>query len=285
MKNLFALSLAISCTILCAAQNVGIGTTTPAHKLDLAGGRMRIQHSAAGTAGIWFDGPSFLHRSFFGTMNDSHAGIFGSGGTGWNFVMNTNNGNTGIGTTAPTARLDINGTLRIRQNGATAGSTLHAVDAQGNTEWFAPVAFKVLGYSAGGDILFPTNTWQDINFGSNISYNHGNGYSPATSEFVAPQKGLYNLKSKLTFLSQTYGVRQRLKLRRNGVVSTIEQSVNNPLDEALSHYTILLDTDYMLEAGDAVWVEAFAVDVNSSQIIVSDATDYTWFSGRLITPF
>lgn len=92
--------------------NVGIGTSAPLFRLDI-NGRMRIQNSA-NSAGIWFDGITLPVRSFIGIMNDTYTGIYGGGGSGWNFVMNATNGNTGIGTTAPTAKLDLNGSLRIK---------------------------------------------------------------------------------------------------------------------------------------------------------------------------
>ena len=284
MKKSFPVIICILLVLSGQAQNVGIGTTTPAHKLDVAG-RLRIQHSAAGTAGIWLDGPTIPQRSFIGTFNDNHVGIWGGAGASWSFVMNVEDGYIGIGTQAPTARLDVNGSLRIRQNGATAGSSLHAVDALGNTEWFAPIAFNVKGYSAGANITFPGLSWRDINFGSNIEYNFGSGYNSTTSEFVAPQTGLYQFKSQLHFSANCALVSQRLRLRRNGVVSTITHTENQPGSEVgMATFTSLMDIDVMLQAGDAVWIEAYGQHVSNLSINITGNGLYTWFSGRMLIP-
>ena len=116
------------------AQNVGIGTTQPAYKLDVAG-RLRLQNTAQ-TAGIWFDGTTTPLRSFIGTVNNDHVGIYGAGSS-WQMVMNVNTGDVGIGHTAPTANLDVNGSLRFRggafPNQPKPGATLQALDDNGNT--------------------------------------------------------------------------------------------------------------------------------------------------------
>lgn len=94
-----------------ATGNVGIGNTSPVYKLDLSG-RLRIRN-AAGTAGVYFDGTTLPTRSFVGTLNEDHMGFWGGGGAGWNLVMNVNNGNTGIGASAPTAKLEVNGYTKL----------------------------------------------------------------------------------------------------------------------------------------------------------------------------
>lgn len=265
------------------AGNIGIGTATPAYKLDLLG-RMRFQHNGGTvTAGAWYDGTTLPARSFIGTLDDNHMGIFGTGGAGWNFVMNVNNGNVGVGTSAPTAKLDVNGALRIRQTGATAGSSLHATDDLGNAKWFAPMAFKVLGYSAASSFVFPPNSWYEVNFGSSISYNHGGGYSSGVSEFVAPVKGLYHFSSQLSTGGQAItAIEQRLRLRRVGILGTLAVSSERSV---VNFYKVpsLLDVDVELNAGDSVWIEVYG-ETTSSYYIISGNIEETWFSGRLLFP-
>jgi len=98
------------------AQNVGIGTNTPAYRLDV-NGRMRVKanpvNNPNSTAGIWFDDYRDASDRVFAGMQDSiRWGLWGggSGGAGWQFNFNAKNGYIGLGMTnqSGSARLQIN---------------------------------------------------------------------------------------------------------------------------------------------------------------------------------
>ncbi|MBS1793418.1 MAG: tail fiber domain-containing protein [Acidobacteria bacterium] len=81
----------------CETVKVGIGTTAPAFRLDVAD-RVRIKQNPADTgannsAGIWFfqNGPN-TERAFVGMENDGSVGLYGNNGGGWSLVMNTQTG-------------------------------------------------------------------------------------------------------------------------------------------------------------------------------------------------
>ena len=67
--------------------NVGMGESAPAYKLDLKGGWESSIHRVHLQA--WFLMVPQSHQIFIGTMNDDYIGMYGYGGIGWNFVMNT----------------------------------------------------------------------------------------------------------------------------------------------------------------------------------------------------
>jgi subtilisin-like proprotein convertase family protein len=118
------------------SSNIGIGTTNPLAKLDINGqikitggtpGVGKLLESDATGLATWSDkSASFLPTGASGNML-RHTGV------GWtaNSLLYNNGINIGIGTTAPSYILDINGRARLRHNGATSGMWYNKAD---NTE-------------------------------------------------------------------------------------------------------------------------------------------------------
>lgn len=151
--------------------NVGIGTTNPAFKIDV-GGRLRIRSGGDlnNSAGIFFNntGNTAL-PAFIGMQSDDQVGFYGNS-SGWSFVMNTDNGNIGVGTTAPSTKLEVNGFTKM-------GTDAPAIKVK-----------KFTGTTAatdGGDVNFPHGLVRSKILSVSVLVESDiNTYTPPSSTFI-----------------------------------------------------------------------------------------------------
>ena len=128
---------------------VGIGTTTPGAKLNVAGGAMRVDNTASTVVR--------LHLNNSGT-ND-YASIYADTATAYkNLILNPSGGNVGIGTTTPAAKLDVNGDVRI--GNSTRGHYLgeKALTVNGTT-YTTALTIVLSDHNAAHVKLFLTGDW------------------------------------------------------------------------------------------------------------------------------
>jgi microcystin-dependent protein len=98
-----------------AGGNVGIGTSTPTNRLTVESARQATASSVNAAAKI---GGSDIYTYIGNYSSGSYAAWIQSMRTGddltFPLVLNPNGSNVGIGTTAPTAKLDVAGTARVQ---------------------------------------------------------------------------------------------------------------------------------------------------------------------------
>jgi hypothetical protein len=157
--------------------NIGIGTTSPGGKLDIAGGADANGTSDQYDIALQYRLGGYRHRITSRHNSNAQAGnaidfyvwnqgVDAVGSIGTKHVMTLDgNGNVGIGTTAPAFKLDVNGTINasaIYQNGVPLSSG-------GSSQWTTATGGASISYSGGNVGIGTANPTNKLHvFGGNI---------------------------------------------------------------------------------------------------------------------
>jgi hypothetical protein len=321
MKNILILSLLLFVfTKYSFAQNVGIGTTTPTSPLTVVAnfmgkgiiqktGEVEIGFYSSNTGGFmqtWTN-----HPLYFATNNGiADMVLYTNGNFGIGIGTNTPpaqrlhvagsaaiTANLGIGTTAPTANLDVNGTLRFRASVPVKGSILTSDDANGNAVWKP----GRIAFSAGGVLTnyttVPHNSARRVQFGTGAFYDLAQSYNllvgaygPTSSSFIAPVDGIYHFDIGISMYSpwelnsDPQPINGRLTFKRNsgGVVTEMAEA-EALLDKGCcsASMTANISRDVFLKAGDFVYVEIIQSNEEGDTYTI-EQLPRTYFNGHIV---
>jgi hypothetical protein len=197
MKNLFIMLLLIVCVTCTNAQNVGIGETAPAEmKLHIKStdSAILLLHNSTSfglnlKTALYFKTGTVYTGSVatIGTSANPRMGLFTYAGASPNSLLERmsilNNGNIGIGTTYPTAKLEINGRIKITGTVPGLGKILES-DADGLATWVDESASFLPAGVSGNTLRNNGTSWVTTNNLFNNGVNIGIGNTSPTASLV-----------------------------------------------------------------------------------------------------
>ena len=167
------------------AQNVGIGTATPSKPLTVkADGIGLSQESSTGGAKIGF------YTSGTNAYVQTHNAVdlkFATNDSTFSMILKRGSGNLGIGQPNPTAKLDVNGTVKITDGNQGDGKVLTS-DAAGNATWQNSAYGSLQRFH-----FLINNTQNDYNSVLTTVYNYGSttvGNGSSNNEYYDGQLNL-----------------------------------------------------------------------------------------------
>ena len=209
----FAAGTGINRLTLTANGQVGIGTGVPTSNLEIRGG----DNSGPGSiATLRLVDNSFNQMLFDGNEIEGTEGLFLNHNTAQNVILATGGGNVGIGTSTPTSKLDVNGTMVIVKEGDQAellwfGTERSWVFKQEGTG--IATALKLESIGGGGNKNFFIQTTGGVGIGRNPTANQlevaGSASKTTAGSWLANSDAA--IKTNVRTISNALGVIARLR--------------------------------------------------------------------------
>ncbi len=264
-----------------AQQNVGIGTNTPNYPLTVmapTAGKGIVQKTGDVEVGFYTSsGSAFIqtwsNHSLNFTTNNSTA-----------YMTLTTQGNLGIGINSPSAKLDVNGQLRIRGGEPGAGKVLTS-DANGLANWQAAPSIKTTQTTLSTSPTLNHGTFSTVPFENDNDGSFADlpGFDNSSNQFVVTEAtaGTYLITAQVTWdISNSFTGEKDFTLElRNGTTTLV---TNRMISEYLSTFintnqrSQQITCTLKLSAGQQIRLAALQ-RTGVSQIIMSDKT-LTYFN-------
>lgn len=207
------------------------------------------------------------HPLFFSTNNGSA------------YMTLSTAGDFGIGTSTPTAKLHVVGTIK---NSALAGTGTRPVMADAN-------GILISGNSSSNSIAFSAYQGAAQSLSSSVStkllldtehYDISNNFNTSTNEFTVPIDGIYHFDANCTISTGTNTSGAiLLELKSNG--NTLAQTTTE-IHASADYNTNIISKDIKLVAGQIVNLAVFNSASTTLNIINTAPPYYICFSGHLV---
>lgn len=245
---------------------IGLAAAAPAYNIDAAFNTDAIFH-LSGTGGLFNrsilsldktnaandqaaiqyslnDNPQWL----VGTLNNNDYRVFNFISGNDAFVIDYATDNVGVGTPSPTAKLEVNGQIKITGGGPSAGKVLIS-DASGLASWGEDNPKKGFSaYNGSGTVNIPNNIETKIFFDTE-NFDDGGYFNSGSSQFEAGSQGMYHFDVKLNWNLFSPSGEATLAIRVNGVIT---EQVRTKLQNGPGAAQQVLAGNLILYAGDVV---------------------------------
>ena len=200
--------------------------------------------------------------------------------------IDNNDGNIGIGTTGPTAKLEVNGQIKINGGTPAAGQVLTS-NASGLATWEpvpAPtvnhIYFEVKLTTNYNWSTLGTNQKIDFSSGAMVWENQGNAFNSTTSTFTVPEDGIYSFRGAIYFNNITSGylIYPFLKAGGKNYYGCMKNANG-------SQELVDINMTLYLAKGETAQLWGFVSDPNPPAVVYGNTTDdysFTFFSGAKV---
>jgi hypothetical protein len=267
-------------TIIDDGTNIGIGPFNPGAKLHVSnysGPQLMIGSSNQPNCDWYVTVDPIGNFSF---LNENRGSPFTA------MYLDINDQNIGIGTSTPTAKLEVNGQVKITGGTPAAGQVLTS-DASGLATW-EPVPAPAVNHiyfevKLTTDYNWPTiGTVQKIDFsgGAMIWENEGNAFNATNSTFTAPEDGIYSFRGSIHFKNITAGY------LIYAFLSAGSKNYNGSWRYSSGNSEMVdVDLTIFLAKGETVQLWGYVNDPSAPATVSGNSTDdyaFTFFSGAKV---